>query len=191
MRAWLLFFLIGAAVAAPPPVLEVELRWVAWRAGAEAGTLSTATPARDAHSLGTTPQDIQPLAQALRVQAGERAEWELTLADQPSGLAWAQITHGPARVLTPLREAEGRWRLAVTPQWRGEREPLQVELDWQQPEGASGQQRWRSRLPVKLDHWVTVARSGAAAPAPVPGSLSTHRQPAQRELQLRLRRLAE
>lgn len=191
MRALLLVLFWGAAAAAPPPVLEIELRWVAWQSGAASGTLSTATPARDVQSLGTARPDVQALAQSLRVQAGERAEWELSLPAQTAGLGWAQVTQGPARVLTPLGEPDRRWRLAVIPLWRGEGEPLQVELDWLQPEAAAGQQRWHSRLPMPLDHWVTVARSGAPAPAAVAGSLSTHGQPAQRELQLRLRRLPE
>ena len=54
--------------------------------------------------------------------------------------------------------APGHWHLSVTPQWRGRREPLQVEVEWLQTQADGVQQRWHSQLPMRLEHWVVLAR---------------------------------
>lgn len=172
--SWVAILLAASA----SPVLEMELRWVeqtvqASRPGEK--VLSTQAGAR-----------ITPLGPVMRVQAGATAQWSLQLEGQPM---WLQQGQGRARVVVQAGEARRTWQLEATPQWRGERQPLQLQLHWQQPaDEAGGRQSWRTSLPVRAGHWVTVSRQpGAAAQAPQPpGTLSTRPLGQVRELQVRV-----
>ena len=172
--SWVAILLAASA----SPVLEMELRWVeqtvqASRPGEK--VLSTQAGAR-----------ITPLGPVMRVQAGATAQWSLQLEGQPM---WLQQGQGRARVVVQAGEARRTWQLEATPQWRGERKPLQLQLHWQQPaDGAGGSQSWRTTLPVNAGQWAVVSRqpSGEAPASLLTGTLSTRPLAQVRELQVRV-----
>jgi hypothetical protein len=160
------------------PVLELELRWVEQTVQAStpgARVLSTQAGAR-----------ITPLGPVMRVQAGRTAQWSLQLEGQAM---WLQQRQGGAKVVLQTGAGRRAWHLEATPQWRGERQPIQLQLHWQQPADEAGaSQSWRSTLPVRAGHWVTVSRqpSASAATAEPAGTLSTRPLAQVRELQVRV-----
>jgi hypothetical protein len=172
--SWVAILLAASA----SPVLEMELRWVEQ-------TVQASRPGEKVLSSQAGAR-ITPLGPVMRVQAGATAQWSLQLEGEPM---WLQQGQGRARVVVQAGEARREWQLEATPQWRGERQPLQLQLHWQQPaDEAGGSQSWRTTLPVRAGHWVTVSRQpGAAAQAPQPrGTLSTQPLGQVRELQVRV-----
>lgn len=172
--SWVAFVLAATAL----PVLEVELRWVEQ-------TVQASLPGERVLST-QGGANITPLGPVLRVQAGATAQWSLQLEGQAM---WLQQRQGQAKVLVQAGEGRREWQLEVTPQWRGERQPIQLQLHWQQPAAdAGGKQSWRSSLPVSAGQWVMVSRQPApTAQAPEPqGTLSTKPLGQVRELQVRI-----
>ncbi|MBB5205820.1 hypothetical protein HNQ51_003147 [Inhella inkyongensis] len=152
-------WVLTAQAADRPPLLELELRWVRLSEPLPAGTLSSrAGLPRDRHTVSTAstaaPVDLPPLP-LIRVLAGTRAQWSLQLAEPE--LRWAQVTQGPLRA-TLAGAAPAQWHLSLSPQWRGRREPMQVDVEWLQTQADGAQQRWHSQLPMRLEHWMVLAR---------------------------------
>ncbi len=162
------------------PLLELELRWVEQ-------TVHASRPGE--RVLGTqSGAQISPLGPVLRVQAGSTVQWSLTLE---GSAMWLQQAQGTSRVLLQGGEGARAWQLEATPQWLGERQPIQLQLHWQQPTddaAGGGRQSWRTQLPVRAGHWVTVSKQPSAAfQATLPsGALSTRPLARVRELQVRV-----
>ena len=205
MKRRLLLLLAGlpmaAAWASPPAVtLALEWRWVdsavagaataAVRDGAvvvgTSGSYSSAGRGKVTSTVAAPPPAAG--SQRLLVRNGQRASVRLTTREP---LQWtnAVVDLAPdgkvrgvrAQLQTGEREVVNRF--AATPTWPGGQAPVRVEFSL----GEDGREQ-ESTVDLPLDRWQTVARSGGAAAAPAPGTLtsSSAGAPPQRELQLRV-----
>jgi hypothetical protein len=182
-----LWYLLTAAAQAP--LLEVELRWVAQSVLLDQTALSTAGQA-GALSTRSAPSSVQALGPAVRVQSGGTAQWSLELTQAPLRLQ-TQMPQGAGRAQFNAGAEPQRWLLEATPQWRSDKQALQLQIQWQQPVPEGGQQRWQSVLPVVQGRWTTVARDATPASASARGVLSTRSTGQVRELQVRVNLVLE
>ena len=202
---WILLgFTLGAQAAPPQQNLWVELRWTQSRLSAAAlrgvldGAAVVGTAGSVAPQLGVTARTSRPNEAAetpqrllvlnglsARVQWAEQQtlQWVEAAVDLPLERPGPSANSG-ARVIAAPRSTtvQTPHGFAIRPQWPGGKQPVRVEFQ------SFGAAEVFSTVSVPLDHWVTVARSGADVRAPAPGVVSS--RDAQgipgRDLQLRI-----